>query len=423
MGELTYPMTLEYRKEWGLWEALRECVYQEYLDLFPGFTIKRVNGRLIVEGRGPTLDIPDLLLGHTNKKAHHRGQFGEGTKIGWLVFVREGVDFNLHSGKRRYWARETIKYGQPVMKVLWEDAELFEGARYSIAWPEDEPLYEDRVVRPGDPRVLYTDPFGRSILQEEGRPSIYVKGLWICKSRPYAKDTAFSYDLRDVKLSEDRNIPQVWSITQEIGRLWASVSDPELLVQFYQAVKDNMAERDASMYEGLQDRGAHAIAFKEVFGGRAVLQTDTGLKREAEYRGAVAVNLPTSMTEALAGAVQTDSEYVHELEGAAQVFVPDKKLDKDELKALKMARRLAAKVDSALKVKAYIFSDANTGASIQGDIMRVSRASLADPKEVLKSLIHELAHHQYGAKDATAAMVEAACAMGAELLLSYVWRG
>jgi hypothetical protein len=424
MGTLTYPITLDYRANWGLWEAYRECILQEYLDLFEGnFTIQRDNGLLVVEGRGPTLDIPDLLLGHSNKEAQHRGQFGEGTKIGWLVFVREGIHFTLHSGDRIYTARKSTKYNQPVMKVEWEEAEHFPGARYEIDWPEGEPLYEDRVVRPGDPRILYTDVFGRSILQEGGEPNIYVKGLWICKSRPWANNSAFSYDLRDVKLSEDRNIAETWTILQEVGRIWASVTDHSLLTQFYQAVKDTLAEKHANMYGGLQDKRAHAKAFKEIFGSRAVLQTDEELTGEAEYRGAESVLLPNSLREALMGAVETDREYIQELEGSAQVFVPDKKLDADELKVLRMIRRLAAKINSKLKVKAYLFATENKGASIQGNVMRISRSRLADPKEALASLIHELGHNQFGTQDATAEMVQAVCQMGSQLLLPYVWRG
>lgn len=422
MGELTYPIELTYRESWGRWEALRECVYQEMLDLFPGFTIERVNGKLVVEGRGPTLEIADLLLGHSNKTAAQIGQFGDGTKIGWLVFVREGIKFSLHTGDKIFTAKKSKKYGQPVMKVTWKEAENFPGARYKIEWPEGESLYEDRVVRPGDPRILYTDPFCRSILQEEGRPNIYVKGLWICKARPYSKDTAFSYNLKDVKLSEDRNIPQSWTITQEIGRVWASVSDPELLVQFYQAVKDKMAEKDTTFYDELRDKGAHAVAFKEVFGGRAVLQTDTDMKREAEYRGAEPVFLPSSLATALEGAVDTDRSYIAELEGSSQTLVPDSKLGKDELKALKMARRLVAKINPTLKVKAYVITS-GAEANIQGKTMRLSRQLLANPEMVLEAIVHEMGHSEYGTGDATAEMVEAACKIGARLLLPYVWRG
>ena len=34
MPSIVYPITRDYRAQWTLWDAFRECIYQEFLDLF-----------------------------------------------------------------------------------------------------------------------------------------------------------------------------------------------------------------------------------------------------------------------------------------------------------------------------------------------------------------------------------------------------
>ena len=34
MPRIVYHITSNYRAQWDLWESVRECIYQEFLDLF-----------------------------------------------------------------------------------------------------------------------------------------------------------------------------------------------------------------------------------------------------------------------------------------------------------------------------------------------------------------------------------------------------
>ena len=99
MPSIIYPITAGYRAQWQLWDSLRECIYQEFLDLFEDWTIEQADGRTVIEGCGAALNLRHLLLGASDKTETQRGQFGEGTKLGWLVFLREGVPFTLTSGE------------------------------------------------------------------------------------------------------------------------------------------------------------------------------------------------------------------------------------------------------------------------------------------------------------------------------------
>ena len=131
MPSIVYPITSDYRAQWGLWDALRECIYQEFLDLFKSWTITQENGRTIVEGRGAAINLRNLLLGGSDKGEGQRGRFGEGTKLGWLVLLRENVPFSLTSGEfHGLHARWTDMFGEQVMEVCWDEGLYFDGSRY-----------------------------------------------------------------------------------------------------------------------------------------------------------------------------------------------------------------------------------------------------------------------------------------------------
>ena len=50
------------------------------------------------------------------------------------------------------------------MEVCWDDGPFFAGSRHELDYAGE--LWEARVVRPGDPRILHEDPWGRMILEE-----------------------------------------------------------------------------------------------------------------------------------------------------------------------------------------------------------------------------------------------------------------
>ena len=91
-------------------------------------------------------------------------------------FLTSGEFHGLH-------ARWADMFGEQVMEVCWDEGEFFDGSRYELHYTGE--LWEERVVRPGDPRILFEDAFGRMILDEGPKPQFYVKGLWVGPARPY----------------------------------------------------------------------------------------------------------------------------------------------------------------------------------------------------------------------------------------------
>ncbi len=280
MPSIIYPITAGYRAQWQLWDALREVIYQEFLDLFQDWTIQQAGGKTIVEGRGAHIDLHHLLLGASDKTAEQRGRFGEGTKLGWLVLLREGVPFTLTSGQfHGLHARWASLYGQQVMEVCWDEGAFFDGSLYELDYAG--PIWQERVIRSGDPRILFTDDAGRMVLEEED-PQLYVKGLWIGPAEPYSKSCAFGYNLPGLPLAEDRQLSDAYEASREMGRVWANVTDEALLVRFWQAVASCQGEKDTSMeFRHVADVQAHKRAMQQVFGMRAVIATDAAMHGSA----------------------------------------------------------------------------------------------------------------------------------------------
>ena len=282
-----------------------------------------------------------------------------------------------------------------------------------------------RFSRPGDPRILFTDPFGRSIL-EENLPGIYVKGIWVQAARGYGRSYTFGYNLADVEMNRDRGVVDSWNVNSEVGKLWASVADEALLVRFWQAVKDQMAEKGASMHGcTIANKPGMKRAFKETYGSNAVLKTTSHMNTEATYRGAKVVTEAEvggyGLKDVVTELVGTDAQYVAEMEGGDRKYMPDSKLSASALKTLKMLRRLAKRIGAKGRIFAYILPPVVNGECYKDDI-RVSLRLLGNDEQAIATWLHEEAHRQHNAPDASAALVNAVSKVAAQLITTYACR-
>jgi hypothetical protein len=425
MPEIVYPMTLDYVNHWGPWEVVRE-VATNALDVDPNFSLGlNGDGALVVKSQGGDLAIRHLLFGVSEKTSESAiGEFGEGLKLALLVLTRMGLQAHIYSGGRHIWNELCELEGERVFKLVWKDNPNATGQTVVgiPSWPHE--IFEERFVRPGDPRIVHADQFGRYALEEES-PSLYVKGVWVQGAKSYGAHYAFGYNLVDVKMNRDRGVIDAWKSNQEIGKIWASVTDQELLERFWQAVKDRSGEKDCSMH-GLQiaGRGSLKRAFQAVFGKNTVIATDAAMKREAEHRGAQVLDryaVGSGLADLASDLVGTDAQHVYEMEGGDRVYVPDKSLSERALRILNVLRRLSRRVGADGKVQAYILPDRVDGECYNGNI-RVSVNKLGSAKEAISVWLHEVAHAEYDTADTTDEHVEAVTKLAADVIVGYATR-
>ena len=415
MPSIIYPITAGYRAQWQLWDAVRECIYQEMLDLYANWTIQQAGGKTVVEGRGAHIDLHHLLLGASDKTAEQRGRFGEGTKLGWLVLLREGVPFTLTSGQfHGLHARWASLYGEQVMEVCWDEGPFFDGSLYELDYAG--PIWQERVIRSGDPRVLFTDDAGRMVLEED-EPQLYVKGLWIGPAEPYSKSCAFGYNLPGLPLAEDRQLSDAYEASREMGRAWANVTDEALLVRFWQAVASCQGEKDTSMeFRDVADVQAHKRAMQQVFGMRAVIATDAAMQREAEYRGLQPIHLPWGLRQAAEKIISTDREELAALHGQASSEFPKGRLSEAQRRVLALLKRLAQRAGVQREVLAYTLPPSILAQALYGQDIAVDVSVLDDANKAVAAWLHETARVEGGAT------ADAVARMSAKIIVSYAAR-
>ena len=422
MPEIKFPITLDYVSDWRAWEVVRELATNA-LDSDPGFRMGQTeDGTLWIEDGGDNLAIRHLLFGVSEKGPNAVGQFGEGLKLALLVLTRMGLTAHIYSGGQHLWNEPAEMQGEQVFKVVWEAADQpRQGTRIEIPnWPHA--TFEERFLRPGDPRIIYTDPFGRSILEQEC-PDLFVRGVWVQRARG---EYAFGYNLTDVSMNRDRGVVDAWQANWEIGKLWASVIDTELLERFWQAVKDGLCERGCQMH-GLEignERGMKH-AFRAVYGQDAVLQTSPEMGREAEHRGANPVTEAEvggyGLRDLVANLVGTDAKHVAQMEGKEKVYLPDRKLGEAQLKALKTLRRLAKRAGIRGRIAAYILPPDTLGET-DGDGVRVSVTSLENAEKAIATWLREEAHRTNHTAGDTTGHATAIAVLAARVIASYATR-
>ncbi|NIV28277.1 MAG: hypothetical protein GWN58_01825 [Anaerolineae bacterium] len=426
MNQIVYPMTLDYVPDWGPWEVVREIVTNA-LDVDPNFSLElNDEGALVVKSQGGDLAIRHLLFGVSEKESESAiGQFGEGLKLALLVLTRMDLTAHIYSGGRHIWNEPHTLEGERVFKLVWKDNPNATGQTVVGIpdWPHG--TFEERFIRPGDPRIVHADQFERYIL-EETSPSIYVRGVWVQGGKSYSAHYTFGYNLVDVKMNRDRGVIDAWKGNQEVGKVWASVTDQELLERFWQAVKDRAGEKDCSLH-GMRIGGREPMrrALHAVYGVDAVIATDAAMTREAGYRGANVVDRWNvgggTLADLAADLMGTDAEHVRQMEGKERVYLPDGKLGSTQHRIIRMLRRLGRRIGLDGNVLAYILPEGVGGEAFRDDI-RVSVANLEDAESAIAVWLHEKAHQEHGTEDATAKHADAVAKIAAQVIATYSTR-
>jgi hypothetical protein len=370
-----------------MWEALRESVYQEYLDLFAGtWSITREEGLVVVEGFGRTFDLQSLILGVSDKRGDDtkRGEHGEGTKMGWMVFLRMGVKFDFFSGPYRFWVEPIDVHGKKCMKVLWEEVdEVLDGARYEILY--DGELYEDRIAIDKD--YLFTDEDGRGILDKSG---IFVKGIWVQKGR-LVSDLEFGYNLIDQKLDLSRKMVNDWEARTEIGHIWEWVEDQPMIEGFLEAVIDGKGERHILLAPP-EHADTWQAAWKAVTGESAVIRTSASSAKEAEWRGANPVDVGNTIANRLDSVVTTDKQWVADRTQHEHVLIPDRSLSDYQRRVMRWCRNRVDKHYPGYSVHAAQLRYASGTIDAARKLVLARPDVFDDPIVAAETVAHELDH-------------------------------
>lgn len=430
--ELTFDPLLV--RDWDEWAAVREII-QNADDArrrgFP-FEISYLPGAkrptLKITTKGTYITREALLLGNTSKAGdvNQLGEYGEGLDLYMLVLCRAGYDVWVRTGDERWVPRigpskqfngadlllvdtAPVEFkNEIVVKVQGLAPEDWEQIRQRLLFkPGYPPRKSDQVELPG---------IGRILTAPERRGQLYSKGIWVCT---LPDRYFFGYDFDRLRLDRDRRVADPWQLKDRIQEALEAACrrkavSPKTLYSLLSVEDEPWTEAavlaDQALYNSLT---ALSDTITEEF------------QKECKKEGKSEDTLPVSN--------MAESHQARHMAVDAKVVAPvirklvEKKtgrlvdklsergtdakklwtatdLIEDELALLEWGVKLVASAEdwvSYENIQVVDFYGDFAGSFDTGSRrVRLSREILGDPRELIETLIHEVAH-LYGTDGST----------------------
>jgi len=394
MEKIVYPISIQYRKNWGFWEAFRE-IYQNSLDEAGYFIVKKSLEGVTIFDNGNGFSFKHLILGVTDKKIKNpRGKHGEGLKIAMIVFLRNGYVVKVHTGDLLISSVVEEIENESVFAVEYTNNAKHKNGTTVFIKGYNGDVFENRIIKKGDKRIIFSSNKGQIVAE---RPSgLYVRDIFCQGISQYR----YSYNSPFIKLDEG-NVADPYDIRRCIGYIWSSVDDVSLIRTFYKAVRTKKGEYGADLVSIQKENiGRWKKAFYKEYGNNAVLSVDkSASKRLKSIDKYVVVSFPKDLTNILAEFINTDAKVVEALDEKKEVMISKSILSDDEDGNLSVCRKLVAIVDSNIVINPYNFLSSD--AKLVGKEIRINSAILNDLQKLLFVVLYELAIAKSGVKELT----------------------
>lgn len=215
-----YGFGLDYLKDWGIEQALRE-VYQNFLDYGPfKESVKPVkNNKVLVtisnDWKPENLDF--LRIGNSRKKEGSIGKHGEGIKMAFMIFLRQ----NLYS--------QIITNKNVVVPSSYIDDEIGEcfcfeyfniksrSERFIIQFVVDKDVFKsfrENIITEKD--IEYTDKYYGDIVNKP-KGCIYSGGLFVAQLQNLSR--AYNIRPEHLQLDRDRSVPRSFDVNWAASRI------------------------------------------------------------------------------------------------------------------------------------------------------------------------------------------------------------
>lgn len=220
---IQYGFGLDYLKSWSIQHALRE-IFQNYLDYgqYQLITTEEKNtGNIIVKISNtytPT-NLEFLRIGNSGKRNDKNtiGQHGEGLKMAFLIFKREGLKVKLRTQTHTF---EPVSYNNELGECFGiayykHNNKLFKTFDLLFTIPK---TYYDTFIKTIITKkdILYTSPtYGRIVAKPKG--DIFVGGLFVCSNKNFSR--AYDFNPKHIQLDRDRAMPSHFEIKWVTARL------------------------------------------------------------------------------------------------------------------------------------------------------------------------------------------------------------
>ena len=234
-------MTKDYRKEWGVIEAIRElvqnCLDNEENDSNYEFIDQET---IAIRTMDYILPLSTFALGESiNKGDTTIGGFGEGYKLALLVLEREGLHPTIRFGN--YSVTCGFEFNQ-IMELdtffitIDEVATYYDSTTFTFEFDPNrfEELQHKVTVFSDNPLVLE----GHVDIIEDRAGDLLVDGLFICNENAFKYGYNFSPEA--IQLGSDRAIANPLGMAYETSKYWATTVNNGATQEHLDLVMDMM---------------------------------------------------------------------------------------------------------------------------------------------------------------------------------------
>lgn len=417
MARIIYPITANYVHTWTPKRGIAELVsnaldgarangkpYRVHYD-----TRKRV---LTLTNSETTLDRNALLLGESSKRGdddHTIGQFGEGLKLGCLVLRRERFPVTIKNGRAETWRPEielVDAFDKPVL-VMYTTKATRQCDDLVVEIENVEPELWESVqalfiaLREGVKNFRRETRYGDILSDPEEVGKIYVRGVFVCHAENYTA----GYNLKNVRVGRDREIPNSYDLEQNIREIWGALIPSECpaggedVGQIYDLLNSDRPEGHAFKYLS----GSHlspliSKEFQRRNGNDAIPVTSTAESAELAHLNARGVVVHENLHYALVngGTIQSAASFRRMVKfDVNKVYLYDE-LDADERarfdKLIDVFRGIEPEIDLRKRLSVVDFRGPTVRGLHKDHELLVARRCFATFGEAMSVLIHEVAH-------------------------------
>lgn len=442
---------LNYRREWGIWEAIRDIV-QNALDEAEAYQWGYDTHGLWIKDTGRGVLIKNFLMGGQQQKPDYmRGKFGEGMKIAALALLREGYQVRVMTRGFEIWAvlhPQKVQISPPVYEdcicFLWRENGSRTGTIWSIRGYTGS-SYQNNFAQNLPPGLVLaraastiSQPVQRYnlLLRSDGaaRGQLYDAGKYM--GRLYCRDiwlkdieSPFSYNLWGFEVAPDRHGPlHDTEMYQDMGRLWMGISNPAYLKMLLTMLMDPPTEAvggwknteefkrlsfdhrsrnpaTGKLYSEImvENKVSWQRAWEAVAGKHAVIATEARYTGMVQHLGYRSQGMTWNVRATLSLVIKTDTELMREMADRLEESkrVPDSQLTERQLANLKLARRIAEDYDRVGEVNAGIIPPPSDVMARTAGFYEFGTGMIKIHVDVLEStpqtvavVVHELGHHE-----------------------------
>lgn len=388
-GTISYPISTEYRKNWGEWESFRE-IYQNAVDTGTRVKVIRNGNSVTIRDHGNGFALRNLIIGESTKDGVTSiGKFGEGMKFALLALVRDGKKVEISTGSLRIVPRIEETLGAQTLAIDWGPLPGTEtkGTRVRIEGMTE--TYEDRILPPNQSlnfqdRILHDKP-----------GKLFIKGLFVKEIH-----SKVGYNLNMERENPITGDCDDYKVKEKIGWLIRNTKDRRYIRYLVQAARDQefVIETEWSCHV---DKVEHPNVWRDVVAkeiGQCCLMTDTERSHIASYEGNEVIRTNAPFASAV---------FKRDVDVVAGFTRKSKPVGKRRLTA--NARRNVEQAETLLseasgekvKIDVVEFNDETKGLAQFRTSLQIAVGETESLETTMAVAMHEFVHWSTGAEDLT----------------------